>query len=105
MGLTERRIGLLFAVFLILLLVAGARTTWLGGVKGPSLQRLASTQQVVELKTDCDQDVILVRAAVSDRTGTCHTGRESCFYRSVPLGGTSIAAAAQRSHRVVGPVP
>lgn len=46
-----------------------------------------ATQRVVELMTDCDQDVIVVRAAVADRSGTCHTGRPSCFYRSVPLGG------------------
>ena len=49
MGATERRIGLLFAIFLALLLVAVARTTWLGGIRGGDLQRVASTQQVVEL--------------------------------------------------------
>jgi phosphoribosyl-AMP cyclohydrolase len=49
-----------------------------------------STQHVVEIRTDCDQDVLLVRAAVADRSGTCHTGRANCFYRSVPLGGGPI---------------
>jgi phosphoribosyl-AMP cyclohydrolase len=49
-----------------------------------------AVQRVVELMTDCDQDVILVRAAVTDRAGTCHTGRPTCFYRSVPLGGGAI---------------
>lgn len=43
-------------------------------------------QRVVEVRTDCDQDVVLVRAAVEDRANTCHTGRETCFYRRVPLG-------------------
>ncbi len=43
-------------------------------------------QRVVEVLTDCDQDVILVRAEVADRAGTCHTGRATCFYRRVPLG-------------------
>lgn len=43
-------------------------------------------QRVVELSTDCDQDVVLLRAEVSQRAGTCHTGRTTCFYRSVPLG-------------------
>jgi len=43
-------------------------------------------QRVVEVLTDCDQDVILVRAEVADRAGTCHTGRTTCFYRRVPLG-------------------
>jgi cell division protein FtsI/penicillin-binding protein 2 len=63
MGLTERRIGLLFAIFLSLLLVAGARTAWVGGVKGPSLQRVASTQQVVELNVPAG------RGAITDRHG------------------------------------
>lgn len=43
-------------------------------------------QQVIEIGTDCDQDVLLVRVAVRERAGTCHTGRPSCFYRRVPLG-------------------
>ncbi len=43
-------------------------------------------QRVVEVLTDCDQDVIMVRAEVADRAGTCHTGRRTCFYRRVPLG-------------------
>jgi phosphoribosyl-AMP cyclohydrolase len=45
-----------------------------------------SVQRVEEILTDCDQDVLLVRASVADRSGTCHTGRTTCFYRSVPLG-------------------
>ena len=49
-----------------------------------------ATQRVVELLTDCDQDVLLVRAAVGDRAGTCHTGRTTCFYRSIPLGEGDI---------------
>ena len=47
-------------------------------------------QQVVEISTDCDQDVLLVRVAVRERSGTCHTGRPSCFYRRVPLGPGSV---------------
>jgi len=47
-------------------------------------------QHVVEIRTDCDQDVLLIRAAVTDRAGTCHTGRTSCFYRRVPLGAGPI---------------
>jgi phosphoribosyl-AMP cyclohydrolase len=43
-------------------------------------------QRVVEVLTDCDQDVVLVRAEVADRANTCHTGRTTCFYRRVPLG-------------------
>ena len=49
-----------------------------------------AVQHVIELRTDCDQDVLLVRAAVGERAGTCHTGRSTCFYRSVPLGGGPV---------------
>ncbi len=63
MGLTQRRIGLLFAIFLVLLLAAGGRTAWLGVVKGASLQRVATTQQVVEL------DVPARRGGIADRNG------------------------------------
>jgi phosphoribosyl-AMP cyclohydrolase len=47
-------------------------------------------QRVVEMRTDCDQDVILIRAQISDPEHTCHTGRPSCFYRSVPVGDGPI---------------
>jgi cell division protein FtsI/penicillin-binding protein 2 len=62
-GLTERRIGLLFAIFLAMLVIAGGRTLWLGGVKASALQRAAATQQVNEI------DVPATRGAISDRNG------------------------------------
>jgi phosphoribosyl-AMP cyclohydrolase len=46
------------------------------------------TQKVVEIKTDCDQDVVLVRAQIQGRGATCHTGKRACFYRSLDLPGT-----------------
>ena len=39
------------------------------------------TQEVVELKLDCDQDAVLLR--VKQTGGACHTGRQSCFYRTI----------------------
>lgn len=42
-------------------------------------------QQVVELRTDCDQDAVWLRVKVSGHDATCHTGRRSCFYRTVGL--------------------
>ncbi len=45
------------------------------------------TQQVVELRVDCDQDAVWLRVRQSG-AGACHTGRRSCFYRAVPLGQT-----------------
>ncbi|MBL4711990.1 MAG: phosphoribosyl-AMP cyclohydrolase [Gammaproteobacteria bacterium] len=39
-------------------------------------------QKVVDLRFDCDQDVILIK--VEQQGGiACHTGRESCFYRQL----------------------
>ena len=40
------------------------------------------TQQVLEIRFDCDEDVILLK--VQQKGGiACHTGRESCFYRQL----------------------
>ena len=38
-------------------------------------------QRIVELKVDCDADAVLLKV---EQTGpACHTGRRSCFYRSL----------------------
>ena len=50
-----------------------------------------NTQKIVEMRTDCDQDVIWMR--VEQKSGACHTGRRSCFYRSIPLGAGSLEDA------------
>ena len=42
------------------------------------------TQRVVEMRVDCDQDAIWIRVEQAG-AGACHTGRTSCFYRSVRL--------------------
>lgn len=38
-------------------------------------------QEVVELRTDCDQDAIVLAVNQTGRGAACHTGRKSCFYR------------------------
>jgi phosphoribosyl-AMP cyclohydrolase len=43
-------------------------------------------QTLVEMRVDCDQDALLMRVRVGGDGASCHTGRQSCFYRSVPLG-------------------
>ncbi len=43
-------------------------------------------QSVVEMRVDCDQDAIVLKVRVGGDGGCCHTGRRSCFYRSVPVG-------------------
>jgi len=44
-----------------------------------------NVQQVTELRTDCDQDAVWLRVNVLGQDATCHTGRRSCFYRTVGL--------------------
>ncbi len=42
------------------------------------------TQEVVDVRVDCDQDAVLLRV---NQTGpACHTGARSCFYRQVEDG-------------------
>jgi phosphoribosyl-AMP cyclohydrolase len=41
------------------------------------------TQAVVEVRTDCDQDALVMRVRPAGDGGACHTGRRSCFYRIV----------------------
>lgn len=45
-----------------------------------------NTLRVIEICTDCDQDALWLKAEVAGTGGCCHTGRVSCFYRSVPFG-------------------
>jgi len=44
------------------------------------------TQKVLEIRTDCDKDVVLLKI---EQTGgiACHTGRFSCFYNKLDQGG------------------
>lgn len=42
-------------------------------------------QQVVALRTDCDQDCLVMSVHQTGRGAACHTGRKSCFYRRVTL--------------------
>jgi phosphoribosyl-AMP cyclohydrolase len=42
------------------------------------------TQRVVEMRVDCDQDSLWMRVEQIG-AGACHTGRQTCYYRTVPL--------------------
>ncbi len=43
------------------------------------------TQKIVEMRLDCDEDVILLQ--VEQQGGiACHTGRESCFFQKLEDG-------------------
>ena len=64
MGLIDRRIGLLFALFLVLLVVAAGRAAWLGGVRAGDLREHAVAQQVEDLTVPGR------RGTITDRRGT-----------------------------------
>lgn len=47
-------------------------------VKG---EESGNVQLVRELRTDCDQDVLLLKVEQTGLGAACHNGYESCFYR------------------------
>ncbi len=63
MGVLDRRIGLLFLVFIALLSIALLRATYLGSFKAPSLRKAAATQQVQTVTIPAP------RGAITDRNG------------------------------------
>jgi cell division protein FtsI (penicillin-binding protein 3) len=60
----QNRIGAIFGLFFILLVVAAARTAYLGVVRGGTLRKAASSQQLT------DETVTAQRGAITDRLGT-----------------------------------
>ena len=44
------------------------------------------TFEVVEMRVDCDQDVLLIQVKPQGKGNACHTGRRSCFYRVIENG-------------------
>ncbi len=49
-----------------------------------------NTQRVVELRVDCDADVLLALVDAGDGPA-CHTGERSCFHRRLPQAGNEGA--------------
>ncbi len=44
--------------------------------------------EVRNLRTDCDQDAVLVRARMLG-SGVCHTGARSCFFNEIEAGAAA----------------
>lgn len=57
------------------------REIWRKGATSGQVQR------VEELRTDCDQDAVLLRVTVGGDGGCCHVGYRACFYRRVAADG------------------
>jgi cell division protein FtsI/penicillin-binding protein 2 len=61
--IVQRRTGGIFGLFLVLLVLAGGRTLYLGGLKGGSLRKAAATQQLTY------EAVPAQRGSITDRNG------------------------------------
>lgn len=57
-------------------------------------------QKVIAMQLDCDSDVILIKI---DQEGgiACHTGRESCFYRSLKDGTWQAAEPVLKDPKTI----
>lgn len=53
-------------------------------------EQSGNEQRIVEMRVDCDQDAVVIRVEVKGDGASCHTGRTSCFYRQVSLGGGPV---------------
>jgi phosphoribosyl-AMP cyclohydrolase len=47
--------------------------------------------EVVELRTDCDQDAMWLRVRTRGQGAACHTGHRTCFYRRIPTGAEAVS--------------
>lgn len=63
MAAVQQRIGVIFAVFFLALLVAAARTLYLGTVRAPALRKAAQTQQL------STETLPAQRGTITDRNG------------------------------------
>lgn len=60
-------------------------------------------QTVQEIRTDCDQDAIWLKVSVAGHDATCHTGRRSCFYRTVGIGDGKASVEITDDHKHFDP--
>lgn len=62
---------------------------WMKGEESGNLLR------IVEIRTDCDQDVIWLAVEVEGDGVACHTGARSCFYRRLVRSGNMLGGALE----------
>ncbi|HEY4429112.1 MAG TPA: penicillin-binding protein 2 [Solirubrobacteraceae bacterium] len=97
MAIVQQRIGAIFGLFFLLLLVAGGRTLYLGVLRSGTLQKAASAQQLTY------EPVIAQRGTISDRNGVDLAISEPARDISAdPYLITDPAGAAQRLAPLLG---
>ena len=60
-------------------------------------------QEVVEIRTDCDQDAIVLVVTPAGRGAACHTGRKTCFYRRAVVGDGKVTLEDRGLPRLFDP--
>lgn len=96
MRLIDRRIGLVFAIFILLLGAATARAAWLGTAGSGDLKQRAATQQVEE------RTVAARRGTIADRNGVeLAVSQDSATVFANPLQVDDPAAVAARLAPIV----
>jgi phosphoribosyl-AMP cyclohydrolase len=60
-------------------------------------------QKLVEMRTDCDQDALMVLVEQTGRGAACHTGRKSCFYRRVAVSNGEAMLSPTGETRLFDP--
>jgi phosphoribosyl-AMP cyclohydrolase len=58
---------------------------------------------VVEMRTDCDQDAVWLKVRMQGQGAACHTGRRTCFYRRIAIGGRAAVLEPVDAPRVFDP--
>jgi cell division protein FtsI/penicillin-binding protein 2 len=112
MVLVERRIGLLFALFLCLILLAGMRSLQLGTLKGGMLAQAATSQQVSEPIVPAHRGTIIdrkgvelaVSQAADDVSATPYLvkNKANVAARLAPLLGTDEATVLEKLSQQTG---
>jgi phosphoribosyl-AMP cyclohydrolase len=64
------------------------QTYWMKG------ETSGSTQDVLEIRYDCDADTLLVLVD-QHGSGACHTGERTCFYRTLHAAPAGAGAAEE----------
>ncbi len=97
MRLIDRRLGLLFCLFVLLFSVALARAFWLQGVRGGELRAEAHGQQVTEVTIPGQ------RGRVIDRTGkVLAVSEDAADVIATPYQVKDPERTAERLHEVIG---
>ena len=97
MGLIERRIGLLFAVFVVLFSIAIGRAAWIQAVQGGSLAEDAHLQQTDALT------IPGARGAILDRNGKeLAVSEDAADVIATPFQVSDLEATAHKLARVLG---